>query len=1129
MKSILQLFLFIGFILPIQTKASPLMGAEVYYHYLGGLKYEITFRVFRDCRGTPLDTALQSEMQGISGSNILTKKLSLTRISITDLSTVCKKVNKPCSPPNTAISSTDPAIEEHIYKDTVDFNTTDTSFKKCCIIKFGIGQCCRQTGTLYGSGTDFWVWSELDICQAKNNNSPIFSSIPNNIICCNQEYYSNLGGNDTVDFDSLSYSYVSPMENWTKSISYPNFNNWITAYYPSGFDRSKSYPYMDPPIGIYFDEWDGSVIVTPTGCPEKTFVSFKISEWRKDSTGKYKKIGEVRRDIQYIVQQCTNNNPPILAGPYEYEVCAAKEICFTVVSDDKQFIPPPPTKPNPPDSTKLTWNKGIGRGATFTIVNTSARLQKGKFCWTPKESDARDMPYTFTVTARDVNCPMNAVSTKTYSVKVKPIYKTEMFTKQLAINKITLESKPIKPYPANPTYLWQVADSVNNPLNIDYYFFKSSKSISSNRAFDTLIFRKEGMYIIRHQFNNPVYNCPTLYFDTIRIPEVMDVSISKTYDTLICMGTPLKFMAKVSFGTAPFLYKWGNDKPDTISLKTVVTYKDTLIELAVTDSKGLTAYSFCKIRVDGKINLTAGDDIWICKNDTAILQPIASNFGDTCYWEWYFGGQKMSDKPIFKVGKGGQYIVKVTDGKKCYSKNDTIKVSTLEVIVDAGKNQEICIGATVKLKANETTIHKYKRFEWYEIKNSASFILISYADSAIAKPDNPTNYLAKIFVYEGGRECYATDTVNVSFKKVEFKKGEVCQNKNELDLHSIIIKPVNSFEGNFTWKLDKTLARPSGSMNTLNQLLYDKDGSFQYSHYFLRVGKSTIDLKGKDMDSIKLFLDYDDDAGCKYTTSLSATIIIRNNIELTTGKNEVSRCYGDSIISISDKFGVNYNGGKWFTNNDSSQYLQWPQGNNVLLNENVKTINLNPLGGKYLLKYIYDNNSCQSFIFAHIKLEKAPVLNWTQTIIGDSIIITDISTNTDNREWYINSAMAGSLPSIKLSIEDAKTNEILLKLYNINCSKENIIHPFTNSASHPILMDITDIYPNPTKGKINIEINKAGNYTCKLYSIEGKLVFEKAVKGLQTQTLNLKLSQGIYTLVIYDDLGNSTRKKIMVE
>jgi hypothetical protein len=1131
MKQILHLFFLISFILPKQAESSPLMGAEVYYSYLGGLKYEITFRVFRDCRNSSLDTSLKAEIWGISGNDTITKRLSLKRISITDLTTVCKKVSKPCNPANTQISGTDPAIEEHIYKDTVDFNTTDTVFKKCCFIKFGVGQCCRPTGTLYGGGKDFWVWSELDICAAKNNNSPIFSSIPNNILCCNQPYMFGLGGIDTVDFDSVSYSYANPMESWAKSISYPSGNAWISSYWPTGYDKNKGpNPNVNPPIGIYLDPETGDPIVTPVGCPENTFVSFKISEWRKDSTGKYKKIGEVRRDIQYIVKTCPDNNPPLLNGPYKYEVCAGQQLCFTVTSDDKQFIPPPPAKPNPPDTVTLTWNKGIGRGAAFIIVDAKARLQKGKFCWTPKESDVSNMPYTFAITANDNHCSMNSITIKSYSVKVKPINKTQISHKQLATNTVAIESKFLKPYPANPTYSWQIMDSVNNSVSVDYCFFKNNKTSVSNRVLDTIIFRKKGKYIIRHQLNNPPNNCPSVYFDTITIADVMDVSMAKTYDTLVCQGTPLKFKAKVTNGIAPFVYQWGNTKADTTSQITIVTYKDTTLELKVTDSKGNTAYSWFKISMVSGMELNAGNDKWVCKNDSVILQPSASDYGDTCYWQWFWGGNQINDKPTIKVGNAGEYILKVTDSKKCFSKYDTVKVNTVTVGVSAGLDKEICLGQSVKLNAKETTINSVKIFEWYELRNLKRDTLLIKTDSIIITPKTTANYLIKYTASLAGTTCAAYDTVNVkvNFLTIDFKTGEACQSEFEFDLHSIIINPVSSYQGIFNWQLDKTITKPGGGFNSLTDLLIDKDTS-KNSHYYLKISKSNIDLKGKDFDTLKLSLIYEDADGCKRNSKSQALIIIKTNINLALITSEISRCQRDSINSISNSFGINYKGGQWFTNNDSVEFLKWPQGHSVLLNEKIQTNNLNSAGGKYLMKYFYDYKGCQSFTFARLNILNIPQLHWSKLIVGDSIVLTDNSTDYFGREWHINSTYFKGNKSIKISIADAKTKEIKLLHSNSFCKTVDIITPFSTSVNSLFSKGNILIYPNPTKSKLNIEINKAGKYFCKVYSIIGQVVLERNIEGLHPEILDIKLPNGYYTLIIEDVNSNSIRTKLIVE
>ena len=39
----------------------------------------------------------------------------------------------------------------------------------------------------------------------------------------------------------------------------------------------------------------------------------------------------------------------------------------------------------------ISWNKGIP-GATFTVTNPTARLQTGRFCWTPGAGQASNLP-----------------------------------------------------------------------------------------------------------------------------------------------------------------------------------------------------------------------------------------------------------------------------------------------------------------------------------------------------------------------------------------------------------------------------------------------------------------------------------------------------------------------------------------------------------------------------------------------------------------------------------------------------------------------------------------------------------------------------------------------------------------
>ncbi|MFT6176656.1 MAG: hypothetical protein ACJAUF_000565, partial [Bacteroidia bacterium] len=268
----------------------------------------------------------------------------------------------------------------------------------------------------------FYTSCEINACAAPCNSSPALTNDPVAILCCNQPYTFNNGAIDTAERDSISYSFAKAFKSQNQECSYNSTRTYldpIATYYPSS---ALYWPYCNPnanpPIGTCLDPETGDIIFTPVNCSEVAVVVIQMIEWRKDTLGIYKKIGTTRRDMQFIVMSCPDNNPPTINGPYLYNVCEGSQLCFNITSNDVVFTPPPPASAPAPDTVKLTWNGGIS-GATFGIVTPSARLQTGRFCWTPPLGAASDLPYTFTVTARDNACPLNAVAVRSFRVRVK--------------------------------------------------------------------------------------------------------------------------------------------------------------------------------------------------------------------------------------------------------------------------------------------------------------------------------------------------------------------------------------------------------------------------------------------------------------------------------------------------------------------------------------------------------------------------------------------------------------------------------------------------------------------------------------------------------------------------------------
>jgi len=190
-----------------------------------------------------------------------------------------------------------------------------------------------------------------------------------------------------------------------------------SSFYPAG----KSYPFTDPssstPIGFYLDPITGDIIYIPVSVVDNGPVTLEIKEWRKNTSGTYEEISKMHKELFIYTALCPDNNPPTLEGPYSYTIKYDSTLCFNINTDDVVFVPPPPASPPAPDSVKLSWDQGIPT-AVFTVMNPTARLQTGQFCWTPTKDKVSSIPYTFTATARDNACPTNATSARTYRIYV---------------------------------------------------------------------------------------------------------------------------------------------------------------------------------------------------------------------------------------------------------------------------------------------------------------------------------------------------------------------------------------------------------------------------------------------------------------------------------------------------------------------------------------------------------------------------------------------------------------------------------------------------------------------------------------------------------------------------------------
>ena len=120
-------------------------------------------------------------------------------------------------------------------------------------------------------------------------------------------------------------------------------------------------------------------------------------------------VGEVERDIQINVINCTNNIPTLTGMDSTFNftatICPQIPFCFSVYSADLDAG----------QNDTILYDGAIA-GATFS--ETSGPRPVGTFCWTPPDSAANSISYCFTLTVKDNNCPYEGLQVYSYCINV---------------------------------------------------------------------------------------------------------------------------------------------------------------------------------------------------------------------------------------------------------------------------------------------------------------------------------------------------------------------------------------------------------------------------------------------------------------------------------------------------------------------------------------------------------------------------------------------------------------------------------------------------------------------------------------------------------------------------------------
>lgn len=489
------IFVLIVLTCSIKLNATHLMGADISYQHIQGEQYKFTTKLYRFCSGIPLNNPDFKISCSKSQQNYV---LNPTRTQINILKKLCDSFsNQSCEFQN---ATSGVGVEEHVFEIVIDFNTSPyNAFKAagCCEIFFSVQQCCRNGTITNISPGNFYSDLMINFCninqtKRKYNNSPILNNKPIYKTCCNSPLKYNCGATENIDGDSISFDLVAPLSGFNSNENYTgSFSNSIpmTPYCPPnpGTINCRPLPNAKPPRGFYFNRETGDIVVTPTKCDEAAVLVVQISEFRKDTLGKWVKIGHTRRDAQIEIMNCQNNNNPEIEGlNSNYNICEGDSISIWFEAKDENSI----------DSLKLLFFNA-NSNAHFTTIDSASNFKKIHFSWKTKIGDGRLNAYHFGLNVEDNSCPFNLETSQGFRVFVnqKPQLKRVY---NFQNNQIQFEG-------------------LNNFRNrVEWNFYNSNQVLlhNSTKNKDTFTINNDTVWALI-QITDSLTGCESEFYDTI--------------------------------------------------------------------------------------------------------------------------------------------------------------------------------------------------------------------------------------------------------------------------------------------------------------------------------------------------------------------------------------------------------------------------------------------------------------------------------------------------------------------------------------------------------------------------------------------------------------------------------------
>jgi gliding motility-associated-like protein len=647
-----------GLLFTGKVQASHIAGCDLSYTCIGGNDYLITLTFYRDCSGISEPSSVSINFQSSCGSfNVTLQKIP--PINGVEVTPVCPGQATTCSGGSLY------GLERFIYQGQV-------TLTPCADWVMSYSLCCRNPSNTIQSPTsaNMYIPATLNNLAAPCNSSPTFTNAPATIICNGQQFCFNHGAIDP-DGDSLVYSMVTPF-------NYGPGSGTPYVVYLGGYTAQQPLQ-SNPPVSL--DPMTGDICMTPTTNLTTVFAVL-VEEWRTIN-GVPTLIGTVLRDMQLTVVTC-NNTLPTLAGinpsatqynptdtTYILDVCLGDTVSFGIFAHDNDA---------PADNLTITWNSGIPSG-TWSATGNGTPNAQASFYWIPNSSFISNVPYCFTATVADDNCPYVGTQTFSYCITIKGIVveldppndtllcQGEVYTLQAhgdtnAIN-----------------YYWAIDGNPVTPLN-DTTLIINTATLSPGTHTIAVTVDDGSMTI-----------CPGVDYITLTVVQTPSPNLGP--DQTICIGDQVVLDAGPG---ANYLWSTGQTT-QTISVGATGTY---IVEVDGGNNTPCKAYDTINIFVLQLPTVDLGPDL--CIGDTVTLNAGNPGF----QYQWSLNGQVVSYNQSILINQTGTYSVIVSEDlnmPNC-SRTDDIFVHVIpHTNFTLGNDTTLCQHQSIEIKPKDPSVN----------------------------------------------------------------------------------------------------------------------------------------------------------------------------------------------------------------------------------------------------------------------------------------------------------------------------------------------------------------------------------------------------------------------------------------